>query len=340
MSYAIGIDLGTTNSVVSVFRRQTLETVAIDGSKTVPSALSYRNDGQLLVGKSAKSRLILDPDNSIASSKRFMGDRTKRFAAGGKEHTPTEVGSIILKYLVDGASKTLGQAIHDVVITVPAYFTEAQKEETKKAGENIGLNVLRLLPEPTAAAIAYGLDKGRDQTIMVYDLGGGTFDVSILEVKDNQFIVKAVGGDSQLGGDDLDHKIVEWAAQQFKQQTGIDILGTNTRQGKQAQQRLKEVAERAKIELSESSNAMLEIPDCLGQPLEIEITLSVYNQLIEPLLNQTVACMRFVLDEAKLEAEDIDRVILVGGSTRNRASKKLSPKKSENPILRQMLMRW
>jgi len=320
MTYAVGIDLGTTNSAVSVFRRGVVETLPVEGRSVMPSVISFRDDGSVLVGQPAKSRLLLDPENTIASAKRFMGDRSKVYpVTGGRSITPVDVGSLVLKQLINNARKALGEDIWDAVITVPAYFTEAQREDTKRAGEEAGLNVLRLIPEPTAAAIAYGLDKGRDQTLMVYDLGGGTFDVSILEVKGNSFNVKAVGGNSRLGGDDFDHAIMVWAAEQFQAQTGVDLLHDPSRAGIVARQRLKETAEAAKIELSQSSYAVLAIPDCLGHPLEQELSLTQYNELIAPFLHQTVDYMKAVLADAKLTADNIDRVILVGGSTKNRA---------------------
>lgn len=333
MAYAIGIDLGTTNSVVSIFRRGEVETLPIEGRFTMPSVVSVRSDGSMLVGQPAKARMLLDPENTVASAKRFMGDRSQVYCIGGKSLSPTDIGSIVLRRLVDTTHEALKEKIRDAVITVPAYFTEAQKEDTKRAGEKAGLNVLRLISEPTAAAIAYGLDKGRDQTIMVYDLGGGTFDVSILAVKGNRFEVKAVGGDSRLGGDDLDEAIMNWAGIQFQTKTGIDLLGNTTRDGRIVRQRLKEAAEAAKIELAQATSAMLEVPDCLGRPLELELSLSQYNKLIEPLLQRTVKCMRTVLQDAKLGAEEIDRVILVGGSTRNQAVRLIVAREIKEPFI-------
>jgi molecular chaperone DnaK (HSP70) len=261
-----------------------------------------------------------------------MGDRSQIYRVGGKTLTPLDIGSMILKRLVECAEKELGQPIRDVVITVPAYFTEAQKEDTKRAGEKAGLNVLKLIPEPTAAAIAYGFDKGKDQTLMVYDLGGGTFDVSILTVQQNEFKVKAVGGDSCLGGDDFDEAIMFWASSQFQAKTGIDLLNNSSRKGKIARQRLKEAAEVAKIELSQAETALIEISDCLGHPLELELSLSQYNKLIEPLLQKTIQCMRDALRDAGMSAGDIDRVILVGGSTRNRAVREIVSQEIKDPF--------
>ncbi len=332
MAYAVGIDLGTTNSVIAIYRRGTAETLRIDGRSTMPSVVSFRDDTSILVGQSAKSRLLLDPENTVASTKRFMGDRSKNYKLAGNSLTPVNVANLILKRLVESARKELGDAeIWDAVITVPAYFTEDQKEDTKRAGEEAGLNVLRLLPEPTAAAIAYGLDKEKDQTLMVYDLGGGTFDVSILTVRGNQFTVKAVGGDSNLGGDDFDNAIAEWTSKDFKAKTGIDLLAEKGRAAMSARQRLKEAAETAKIELSQSDRAVIAIPDCLGHPIELEITLAQYNKLIEPMLLRTVECMKSVLRDAKLSAEDIDRVILVGGSTKNQVVQEIVSREVREP---------
>lgn len=331
MSYAVGIDLGTTNSVVSIFRRGVVETLPIDGRSTMPSVVSFRDGANPLVGQAAKSRLLLDPETTVASVKRSMGDRGKQYTIGRKSLSPVDISSEVLKRLMEGARTALGGEVRDAVITVPAYFTEAQKEDTKKAGEKAGLNVLRLLPEPTAAAIAYGLDKGKDQTIMVYDLGGGTFDVSILEVSGNRFEVKAVGGDSRLGGDDFDQAIMTWANEEFRKQTRIDLMNNNAREGRMARQRLKEAAEVAKIELSQSQTANLSVPDCMGHPLELELTLVKYNALIAPLLNKTVECMKSVLRDAALRPDDIDRVILVGGSTKNRAVRDIVAREIKEP---------
>lgn len=333
MSYAIGIDLGTTNSVVSIYKRGVAETQNIDGRSTMPSVISFRPDGTILVGKTAKSRLLLDPENTVASAKRDIGDRSRTYSVGGKSLSPVDISSLILKKIIAGAKEALGEDIWDAVITVPAYFTEAQKEDTKRAGEEAGLNVLRLIPEPTAAAIAYGLDREKDQKLMVYDLGGGTFDVSILEIANNSFQVKAVGGDSCLGGDDFDLAIMAWASKKFQAETGIDLLGNSSKSGKVARQRLKEAAETAKIELSQAQSATLAVPDCLGHPLEMEIALSEYNELIAPLLQKTVDCMKSVLRDAKLDAEDIDRVVLVGGSTKNQAVKEIVTREIKEPYI-------
>ncbi len=333
MAYAIGIDLGTTNSVASVYHRGVSETLPIDGRSAMPSVVSFRENGGVLIGRSAKVRILIDPENTVFSSKRFMGDRSKSYRVGRKTLSPVNIASLILKRVVESAQSAIGEEVWEVVITVPAYFTGAQKEDTKKAGEEAGLNVLRIIPEPTAAAIAYGLDKEKDQTIMVYDLGGGTFDVSILEVQGNNFNVKAVGGDSRLGGDDFDREIVNWATKDFKKKTGIDVRSNNSREGKAAQQRLKEAAEAAKIDLAESDSAFIDLPDCMGYPLSLEISLSEYNKLIEPLLQRTIDCMQAVLRDAKLTPKDIDRVILVGGSTRNRKVREIITRHIKDPYI-------
>ncbi len=330
MKYALGIDLGTTNSVVSVYRKGKVESVSIEGGKTVPSVVSFKNKDTMLVGKMAKPRVIIDPEHSIVSVKRFMGDRKKKYSVYGKDYTPVDVSSIILKKLVEGAEKQLGEKIKDVIITVPAYFTDAQKEDTRKAGEKAGLNVLRLLPEPTAAAIAYGLDKGKDQTIMVYDLGGGTFDVSILEISGNKFHVKAVDGNSKLGGDDFDNKIVDFLLDELYKQ-GKDIKNDQSKEAKIAKQKLKEAAEKAKIELSEAQSTHITIPEVLGVGLDVELTLQKYNKLIEEYLKETITKIHSVLKSAGMTPEDIDRVILVGGSSRNRAIKEIVSREIKEP---------
>ena len=321
MSYAVGIDLGTTNSTISVYRKGMTETLKVEGQNSLPSVVSFLNNGNILVGQSAKNRILMDPNNTISSSKRFIGNSSKSYNIQGKRLSPMNVASHILKQLVESAKNSLGEEIWDIVITIPAYFTEAQREDTKRAGEEAGLNVLRLLPEPTAAAISYGLDKSKDQLIMVYDLGGGTFDVSILEIKGNEFRVKAVDGDSALGGDDFDRRIVKWAAGKFKHQTGIDILNDQGDSARKAQQQMKETAENVKKMLSESKTAHFSLPNLMGQPLDLEITRSEYNTLIAPLVEKTIEKVQSVMKDADLTSMDIDRVILVGGSTKNRIIK-------------------
>jgi len=333
MSYTIGIDLGTTNSVACVWRRGSIETIPIEGRATMPSAISVRPDGAILVGQSAKNRAELEPEQSITSAKRYIGDGKTTWQISNKTYTPIQAGAIVLGKLKATAEQYLGQPVTEAVITVPAYFNNNQKRETKLAGEAAGLRVLQLLPEPTSAAISYGLDRGKDQTILVYDLGGGTFDVSVLSVKGNRFQVIAVDGDFNLGGDDFDLLLVEHLINILKKRAKFDLenfidilLGRNKskqnlktpREILVARQRLKEISERAKIELSESSRTRITIPDILGASLDEEITIETYNRLITPLVERTIAKTKSVLKAAKLTAEDIDRVILVGGSTRNK----------------------
>ena len=332
MGYSIGIDLGTTNSVACVWRRGTVETIPIDGRATMPSALSVRPDGALLVGQSAKKRAELEPEQSITSAKRYIGDGKTQWQIGNKIYTPIDAAATVLKQLKTAAEKYLGESVTEAVITVPAYFNNNQKRDTKLAGEAAGFKVLQLLPEPTAAAISYGLDRGKDQALLVYDLGGGTFDVSVLSVKGNRFQAIAVDGDFNLGGDDFDLLLVEYLINLIKQQSQFDLekfVDTLLGQSKDkklgtpheiliAKQHLKEAAEKAKIELSESNRTRVTMPEILGTSLDEEITIDTYNRLITPLVDRTIAKTRAVLESAKLTADDIDRVILVGGSTRNK----------------------
>jgi len=295
----------------------------------MPSAVSVRPDGTLLVGQAAKSRAMLAPEQSIVSAKRFMGDGKTSWTIGAKTFTPMDVSAIVLRRLKETASAALGNPVTEAVITVPAYFTSNQKRDTKLAGEAAGLKVLQLLPEPTAAAISYGLDKGKDQTLLVYDLGGGTFDVSLLEVRGNQFKVLAVDGDFDLGGDDFDALLAEHLVTRLQRHVREDLGGIRALlKGKKESaeipahllavgQRLKEAAERAKIELSESEVVHVSIPDILGVALDEEITRKVYNKMIAPLVVRTIRKMQDVLKAGKRSAADLDRVILVGGSTRN-----------------------
>jgi molecular chaperone DnaK (HSP70) len=329
--YSVGIDLGTTNSVVAVFRKGRKETVPVDGKPTVPSVVSFRKNQPPLVGHAAKARLLVEPQSTVASAKRFMGDRNKTYYVDGSSYSPVDIAALVLRRLVKGAATHLQHDVFDAVLTVPAYFTDDQKADTRRAGEQAGLNVLRLLTEPSAAAISYGLDKGRDQTIMVYDLGGGTFDISILRVQANTFKVVAVGGNSRLGGDDFDELVVAWAAKEFQRRSGIDVLKEGSRELLVARQRLKEKAEEAKKELSQSDSAEIVIPDLCGKSLELELRLDEFDRLTQPLLQKTTDCMHRVLRDAKLTADGIDRVILVGGSTRMRAVKALVTREIKEP---------
>ena len=329
MPNPIGIDLGTTNSVVCVRRRGGIETIPLDGRTTLPSVVAFRPDGTVLVGNAARSRAMLEPGQAIASAKRFIGDGETEWRIGDKRYSSVDVSAFILGRLKEAASAFLGEAVREAVITVPAYFNNSQKQSTLKAGALAGLDVLQLLPEPTAAAIAYGLDKGRDQTLLVYDLGGGTFDISVLRIKGNEFQVVAVDGDFHLGGDDFDLALAEHLlgliGKRTKANPSVLLSLLRTAQGSDApqemllaRQRLKEAAEKAKIELSENDTALVTIPDILGTSLDEEITLAEYNRLISPFVDRTLTKMRDVLRAAQCGAADIDRVILVGGSTRNR----------------------
>ncbi|UGB30506.1 Hsp70 family protein [Metabacillus sp. B2-18] len=329
MGTAIGIDLGTSNSAVAVYRRGKVETIPVDGRKTMPSVISYKDNGQILVGNAAKARLYIDPLNSIASSKRFIGNRDKVYHVHNRTVTPVDVAKNILEKIRVEASKYIGEEVKDAVITIPAYFTDEQREATRKAGEMAGLNVLRLLSEPTAAAIAYGLDKERNQTIMVYDLGGGTFDVSILKVENNNFRVVAVDGDSMLGGDDFDEAITEYLMKK------LNVSGSvkNSNNGSTAIQQLKEAVEELKKELSESDFADITIPDIFGTHLDEEVDIHTFNQLTQSLLDRTIDKIQEVLKAAGLTKNDISRVILVGGSTRMRAVQEVVAKQIKQPYI-------
>lgn len=330
MSHAIGVDLGTTNSVTCVVRRGSVETVPIEGRGTLPSVVSVRPDGSVLVGHMAKARAMLEPACSIAAAKRYIGDGRTTWHVLGATWTPVDVAKHILMRAKQAATEALGASVNEAVITVPAYFNNNQKRDTKAAGEAAGLRVLQLLPEPTAAAISYGLGQGKDQTLLVYDLGGGTFDVSILQVFGNRFQVMAVDGDSHLGGDDFDELLMQHLLSLVRKRGGRKLDALRARIGREAssggdlasdlavaKQRLKEAAETAKVELSQSSVARVTLPDILGCALDEEISLTDYNRLISPLVDRTISKVRDVLRAARLTAADIDRVILVGGSTRN-----------------------
>ena len=337
MSHSIGIDLGTTNSVACVWRRGQLEIIPVDGRPMMPSAISIRPDGTVLVGVAAKKRAMMEPEQSVTSVKRVIGDGKTTWKIMGKTYTPIDISALVLRRLKEAASEYLGEEIREAIITVPAYFNNNQKNDTKLATEAAGLEVIQLLPEPTAAAVSYGLDKGKDQTILVYDLGGGTFDVSIVEVKGNRFEVVAVDGDFNLGGDDFDLLLVDYLIglleKKSKKEMGL-LRSLLSKKGKKegkaevtkevllARQKLKEVAEQAKKELSESDATEVVVSDILGTSLEEQIEIEVYNGLIEPLVDKTIEKVKAVLKAAKVSREEIDRVILVGGSTRNRLVKK------------------
>lgn len=316
MAKTIGIDLGTTNSVVAVMEGGKPTVIAnAEGSRTTPSIVGFSKTGERLVGQLAKRQAILNPDRTIISIKRHMGTEHK-VNVDGKDYTPQEISAMILRKLADDASKYLGEKVTSAVITVPAYFNDSQRQATKDAGKIAGLDVLRIINEPTAAALAYGLDKKSNEKVLVFDLGGGTFDVSILEVGDGVFEVLSTSGDTRLGGDDFDEKVMDWLSEEFRKQEGIDL-----KNDKQAMQRLKEAAEKAKCELSSVLETHISLPfitaDANG-PKHLEVTLSraKFEDLCYDLLQRCKKPVEQSLQDAKLSANDIDEVVLVGGSSR------------------------
>ena len=361
MAKAVGIDLGTTNSVVAVMEGDK-PTVIInsEGGRVTPSVVAFTKTGERLVGQVAKRQAVLNPERTIYSIKRFMGRRYSevtqeikqvpykvvpgpndavRVEIDGKLYSPEEISAMILRKLVDEASRYLGERVTEAVITVPAYFNDAQRQATKDAGTIAGLNVLRIINEPTAAALAYGLDKKKNETILVFDLGGGTFDVSILEVGDGVFEVKATSGDTHLGGDDFDKRIVDWMLEEFKRDQGIDLS-----RDRQALQRLTEAAEKAKIELSSTMETEINLPfitaDASGpKHLLMKLTRAKFEQLTHDLVERCMGPVQQALADAKLTPDKIDEVILVGGATRIPAVKELvkrltggkEPNQSVNP---------
>ena len=316
MSKIIGIDLGTTNSCVSVMEGG--EAVVIpnaEGNRTTPSVVAFSKDGERMVGQVAKRQAITNPDRTIISIKREMGSDYK-VDVDGKKYTPQEISAMILQKLKADAEAYLGQTVSEAVITVPAYFTDAQRQATKDAGKIAGLEVKRIINEPTAAALAYGVDKESDQKIMVYDLGGGTFDVSVLEVGDGVIEVLATAGNNRLGGDDFDKCVMDWMAAEFKKAEGIDLTGD-----KVAMQRLKEAAEKAKIELSGVTSTSINLPyitaDATGpKHLELTLTRAKFNELTAHLVEATTGPVRQAMNDAGLKSSDLHKVLLVGGSSR------------------------
>ena len=316
MGKIIGIDLGTTNSCVAVMEGgEPTVIVNAEGSRTTPSVVAFSNTGERLVGKVAKNQAITNPDKTISSIKRDMGT-DRKVTIDGKGYSPQEISAMILQKLKSDAEAYLGQSVTDAVITVPAYFTDSQRQATKDAGRIAGLNVQRIINEPTAAALAYGMDKEQDQKILVFDLGGGTFDVSILEIGDGVFEVLATNGNNRLGGDDFDQKVMDYIVSEFKQSQGVDLS-----KDKMAMQRIKEAAEKAKVELSGVLQASINLPfitaDASG-PKHLDLTLSraKFNELTADLVEKTAVPLRKALDDAKIKTSDLSRVILVGGSTR------------------------
>jgi molecular chaperone DnaK len=358
MGKIVGIDLGTTNSVVSVMEGTEVKVIANpSGPRTTPSVVAFTDSDERLVGNRAKNQAITNPTNTIYSIKRFMGRRRAEVNAEeslvpyeivgsdlvkvkvkDKEYTPPEISAMVLQYLKSYAEEYLGEPVTEAVITVPAYFNDSQRQATKDAGEIAGLKVRRIINEPTAAALAYGLEKKKDEKIVVYDLGGGTFDVSALEIGDGVVEVKSTAGDTHLGGDDFDHVLIEFVADEFKKDKGVDL-----REDKMALQRLKEACERAKCELSQSQTTRISLPfitvlDGNPQHLEVEVTRAKFQALSKHLIERTRGPIEQALRDAKLSPKDIDEILFVGGSTRMPACADLiqeifgkAPNKSVNP---------
>ena len=339
MAKIIGIDLGTTNSCVSVIEGG--EPVVIpnaEGARTTPSVVAFSKDGERMVGNVAKRQAITNPDRTISSIKRHMGSDYK-VDIDGKAYTPQEISAIILQKLKSDAESYLGEKVTEAVITVPAYFTDSQRQATKDAGKIAGLDVKRIINEPTAAALAFGIDKEDDQKVMVYDLGGGTFDVSIIEMGDGVQEVLATAGNNRLGGDDFDKKVMDWIVSEFKKTNGIDLSGD-----KMAMQRVKEAAEKAKIDLSGMTTAQISLPfitqDATGpKHLDLTLTRAQFNQMTADLVEKTMGPVRQAMSDSGLSMNEIDKILLVGGSTRipavQEAIEKFSgkkPVKGINPV--------
>ncbi len=316
MSKIIGIDLGTTNSCVAVMEGGQPTVIAnAEGSRTTPSVVAFTKDGERLIGQVAKRQAVTNPERTVISIKREMGTSYK-VNIDGKQYTPQDISAMVLSKMKETAESYLGEKVTQAVITVPAYFNDSQRQATKDAGRIAGLEVLRIINEPTAASLAYGLDKEENQKILVYDLGGGTFDVSILDIGDGVFEVLSTNGNTRLGGDDFDQRIIDYVAEQFKKENGIDL-----KQDKIAAQRLKEAAEKAKIELSGTTTANINLPfitaDATGpKHLDVTLTQAKFNELTADLVDATVEPMRKALKDAGLTVDQINKVILVGGSTR------------------------
>ena len=338
MAKTIGIDLGTTNSVVAVMEGGKPTVIAnAEGSRTTPSIVGFSKTGERLVGQLAKRQAIVNPDKTIASIKRHMGDNYK-VNIDGKDYTPQEISSMILRKLADDASNYLGEKVTSAVITVPAYFNDAQRQATKDAGKIAGLDVLRIVNEPTAAALAYGLEKEKAEKVLVFDLGGGTFDVSVLEIGDGVHEVLSTSGDTHLGGDDFDQKVMDWICEEFKKQEGIDLTGD-----KQAMQRVKEAAEKAKCELSSVFETNINLPfitaDANGpKHLDLNLTRAKFEELCYDLLERCKKPVEQAIQDAGISKSEINEVVLVGGSSRIPAVQKLvkdytgkEPNQSVNP---------
>jgi molecular chaperone DnaK len=316
MAKVVGIDLGTTNSVVAVMEGQSPTVIAnAEGNRTTPSVVAFTKTGERLVGQLAKRQAVTNPDRTISSIKRHMGTG-HAVKIDGKDYTPQEISAMVLQKLVNDASSYLGERVTKAVITVPAYFNDSQRQATKDAGKIAGLDVLRIINEPTAAALAYGLDKKGNETILVWDLGGGTFDVSILEVGDGVFEVKATNGDTHLGGDDYDQRVRDWLVAEFRKEQGIDLSGD-----RQAMQRLTEAAEKAKIELSGVVQTTINLPFITADQngpkhLDVTLTRAKFEELTADLTERCIQPFKNALTDAKVDVSKIDEVVMVGGSTR------------------------
>lgn len=316
MSKIIGIDLGTTNSVVAVMEggEPTVITTQ-EGGRLTPSVVGFTKNGERLVGQLAKRQAVSNPERTISSIKRHMGTKYT-VTIDGKDYTPEQISAMILEKMKGDAERYLGERVTEAVITVPAYFNDSQRQATKDAGRIAGLDVKRIINEPTAAALAYGIDKSDDKTVLVYDLGGGTFDVSILELGDGVFEVKSTTGDTHLGGDDFDHRIMDWMTDEFKKQNGIDLTGD-----KMAMQRIREAAEKAKIELSSMMTTNINLPFITAgangpQHLDMDLTRAKFDSMTSDLVDRTIQCVHTALSDAKMTVNDIDKILLVGGSSR------------------------
>ena len=316
MSKIIGIDLGTTNSVVAVMEggEPTVITTQ-EGGRLTPSVVGFTKNGERLVGQLAKRQAVSNPERTISSIKRHMGTKYT-VTIDGKDYTPEQISAMILEKMKGDAERYLGEKVTEAVITVPAYFNDSQRQATKDAGRIAGLDVKRIINEPTAAALAYGIDKSDDKTVLVYDLGGGTFDVSILELGDGVFEVKSTTGDTHLGGDDFDHRIMDWMTDEFKKQNGIDLTGD-----KMAMQRIHEAAEKAKIELSSMMTTNINLPFITAgangpQHLDMDLTRAKFDSMTSDLVDRTIQCVHTALSDAKMTVNDIDKILLVGGSSR------------------------
>ena len=339
MSKVIGIDLGTTNSVVAVMEGGEATVITNqEGSRLTPSVVGFTKNGERLVGQLAKRQAVSNPDRTVSSIKRHMGEHEYRVAIDDKKYSPEEISAMILQKLKDDAEKYLGEKVTEAVITVPAYFSDSQRQATKDAGKIAGLDVKRIINEPTAASLAYGIDKDKDATVLVYDLGGGTFDVSILELGDGVFEVKSTNGDTHLGGDDFDERIMNWMIDEFKKSEGIDLS-----KDRMALQRLREAAEKAKIELSGVMTTNINLPFITAgsdgpKHLDMNLTRAKFDELTADLVNRTEGPMKKALADANLTPDKIDKVILVGGSSRIPAVQALikrvmgkEPTRSVNP---------